>query len=189
MLSYNDLQKGVGFILDGDPYEILESNFVRMQQRKPVMQAKIRNLISGKVVSKTFHQSDSFVEAELQKQEALFVYSHRNEYVFRHPADAKERFSLSEDVVGEQGKFLKEGILVTIYSFKEKHINISLPIKIEYRVKEAPPGIKGDTATGGTKTITLENGLKINVPMFINEGDIIRVNTGTGEYAERVEKK
>lgn len=175
--------------MNGEPYEVLETNFVRMQQRKPVVQGKIKNLLTGKVVSRTFHQSENFEEAEIEKKEAVFVYEHRGKYIFSEPGNAGARFELDENTIGEQTKFLKPNTTVTRYIFNDKVINIALPIKIDYLVKEAPPNIKGDTATGGNKIVTLENGLEMAVPMFINQGDTIRVNTQIGEYTERVGKK
>jgi elongation factor P len=188
MLSYTDLQKGTAFILDGEPYEVLEYNFLRMQQRKPVVQTKIKNLNSGKIIEKTFRQNDNLKEAEIIKKEVVFIYSHRGEFWFRYPKDPKNRFLLPENIIGDSAKFLKENISVTIAEFKGKPISISLPVKMEFVVKQAPPGVKGNTAQGGTKTVTLENGLELAVPLFINPGDVIRLNTQTGQYVERVEK-
>jgi elongation factor P len=188
MLSYTDLTPGTMFILDGDPYEVLDYKFVRMQQRKPVVQTKIKNLSSGKILSRTFQPSDTFKEAEIMREELKFVYSHRGEYVFQHPDNPKDRFPLSENLLGEYAKFLKPSLVVTAYKFGEQIINIKLPIKIDYEVKEAPPSVKGDTAQGGTKTVALEGGFEINVPLFINVGDIVRVNTESGLYTERVTK-
>jgi elongation factor P len=189
MLSYTDLNKGVMFVMDGEPYTVLEYNFLRMQQRKPVVQTKIKNLVSGKITSKSFQQSDSFSEADIEKQPLTFLYSHREEHWFCEPENKSNRFSLKEEQIGDNAKFLKPNTGVTAYKFDDKIINIELPIKIDYKVKEAPPAYKGDTATGGNKSVVLENGISINVPAFINEGDIIRVNTETGTYVERAEKK
>lgn len=185
MLSYTDLTPGTAFILDGEPYEVLEYQFVRMQQRKPSVQTKLKNLISGKIISKTFQPSDSLKEAEIEKEELSFIYAHRGEYVFQQ---GKERIILKEETLEESAKYLKANLNVTAYKFDGKIINIKLPVKVDYVVKEAPPGFKGDTATGGTKSVTLENGLQINVPLFIEAGDVVRVNTESGQYAERVKK-
>lgn len=189
MLSYTDLTKGTIFVMDGEPYLVLEYNFLRMQQRKPTVQTKLKNLITGKIVSKSFQQSDTFPEAEIEKQPLTFLYSNRVEFWFCEKGNPKNRFQLNEGAIGEQAKFLKPNTDVLAYKFKEKIINIELPVKIDYKVVEAPPSYKGNTATGGSKTVKLENGLQINVPMFINEGDVIRVNTQAGEYVERAEKK
>ena len=188
MLSYTDLTPGTQFILDGEPYEVVDYAFVRMQQRKPSVQTKIRNLISGKVIAKTFQPSDTVKEADIERETIKFIYAHRSEYFFQKPSDAKNRFNLSEELLGEQAKFLTPNLEVTAYKFNEKIINISLPVKVEYLVKEAAPGFKGDTAQGGVKSVTLENGLTLNVPLFIETGDVIRVNTESGQYTERVTK-
>ncbi len=188
MLSYTDLTPGTAFVLDGEPYEVLDYQFVRMQQRKPVVQTKLRNLVSGKVIAKTFQPSDTFKEAEIEKEELIFIYTHRDEYVFRRPENPQERLTLKANLLGENAKFLKSNLAVTAYKFNDGIINVKLPVKVDYIVKDAPPGFKGNTATGGTKSITLENGLQINVPLFIEAGDIVRLNTESGDYTERVEK-
>jgi elongation factor P len=188
MLSYTDLTPGTQFILDGEPYEVLDYAFVRMQQRKPSVQTKIRNLISGKVVAKTFQPSDTVKEADIEKETIKFIYAHRGEFFFQKPDNPKDRFQLSEELLGDSARFLKPDLEVTAYKFNDKIINIKLPVKVDYVVKEAPPGFKGDTATGGNKAVTLENGLTINAPLFIESGDVIRVNTESGQYTERVTK-
>ena len=188
MLSMTDLKKGTLIIMDGEPYEIAEYNFVRMQQRKPVVQAKIRNLTTGKISSTTFHPGDSFPEAEISFAEIQFIYASRSEYWFRDPKDISQRFSFKEEFIGDAAKFLKPDLMVSAYKFDDKYINIKLPIKIDYIVKEAAPAVKGNTAQGGTKAIVLENGLELQAPMFIESGDIVRINTDTGDYSERVEK-
>ena len=188
MLTYNELKKGMIFILDGEPYEVLEYEFLRMQQRKPVAKCKIKNLISGKIVERSFHQNESFEEAEMVKEEVKYLYNNRGQYWFSAKDNPANRFMLSEDVVGPTGQFLKANTLVIAIKFGEKIISIKPPIKVDLKVKEAPPGFKGDTATGGSKKVILETGAEINVPLFVNTGDIIRVNTETGEYTERMEK-
>ena len=189
MLSYTDLTKGVIFEMDGEPYLVLEYNFLRMQQRKPTVQTKLKNLITGKIVSKSFQGSDAYPEAEIEKQPIVFLYSSRGEFWFCEKGNPKNRFQLKEGSIADQAKFLKPNTEVLAFKFREKIINIELPVKIDYKVVEAPPSYKGDTATGGSKTVKLENGLMLNVPMFINEGDVVRINTSTGEYVERAEKK
>lgn len=186
MLSYNELKKGTIFILDKEPWEVLEYNFLRMQQRKPVAATKIKNLLTGKIVSRNFHQNESFEEAEIKKQEIVFLYAHREEYWFSKADSPKERFLLGEDIIGEAKNFLKQNEKVTAKIFDEKIIGIALPIKMEFKIREAPPAVKGNTAQGGLKTAILENGLQVNVPLFVKEGDIVRINTNTGEYVERV---
>lgn len=188
MLSYNELKVGTLFVKDGDPYEVLEYAFIRMQQRKPVAQLKIKNLISGKALNYTAHQTDNFEEAEIEVVPVQFIYHNRGEYWFNEARNPKTRFALKEDVAGEAVNYLKEGCEVKAFKFDGKIINIEPPVKVDLKVTEAPPAIKGDTAQGGTKSVMVETGAKVNVPLFINEGDIIRINTSTGDYVERVEK-
>lgn len=185
-LAYTDLTKGILFIMDGAPYEVLESHFLRMQQRKAVVQTRIRNLITGKILDRNFQPSDQFDEAEIDRKSAMFIYETRGEYWFHEEGNPKNRFSLSGELVGEQGKFLKPNTKVATMVFNDKVIKVDIPVKMEFKVIEAPPAIRGNTAQGGTKQVTIEGGAKINVPLFINEGEMIRINTQTGDYVERV---
>jgi len=188
MFNYNELKPGTVFILDGEPYEVLEFSFLRMQQRKPVAQTKIRNIITGKILSRNFQHTESFQEAEIYYKKVKFLYSHRNKFIFCDIQNPSARFELPAEIIGEKAKFFKPNSEVEVVSFQGKTINIRLPIKMDFKVVEAPPSTRGNTAQGGTKTVTIETGAQISVPLFINEGDIIRINTQTGEYVERVEK-
>lgn len=199
MLIHTDLKKGVKFILNKEPYEVLESSFLFKGRGSSTVQAKIKNLITGNVISKTFHPGEEFEGAEISKIRAKFLYSHpvrnrisngasRDRFFFCEAENPAKRFDLTKERIGESGKFLKSNQIVEGIIFKNKVINISLPIKINLKVVEAPPGIKGGRAEPGTKIVTMETGAKINVPLFIEEGDIIEVNTETGEYVRRIER-
>ncbi|MDE2019874.1 MAG: elongation factor P [Patescibacteria group bacterium] len=185
-LAYTDLTKGILFVMDGAPYEVLDSHFLRMQQRKAVVQTRIKNLITGKILDRNFQPSDSFEEAEIERRQAMFIYQNRGEFWFHEEGNPKNRFSLPADLVGEQGQFLKPQTKVTTMVFNDKVIKLDIPIKMEFKVIEAPPAIRGNTAQGGNKQVTIEGGAKVNVPLFVNEGETIRINTQTGEYVERV---
>lgn len=190
MLSYTDLKPGTAFVLESAPWEVREYRFLRMQQRKPSVQTKIKNLITGKIVTRSFAPSDSFLEAEIERKPAIFLYyqARNKEYWFRFLDDQKNRFMLTEELIGDLWPYLKPNTEVKLYEWEGHIINVGMPIKVDLLVKEAPPGVKGDTAQGGTKEVILETGLKIQVPLFINEGDTIRINTETGAYGERVSK-
>ncbi|MEK7192123.1 MAG: elongation factor P [Patescibacteria group bacterium] len=188
MLTYNDLKPGTIFMYEGQPYEVMEFHFLRMQQRKPVAQTKIKNLTTGKILERNFHQNETFEEAEIEKQPIRYLYNNRGEYWFCEKDNPAKRFSLKEEIVGTGGKFLKANTEVTANKMGDKIINLQLPIKMDLKIKEAPPGERGDTATGGTKKAILETGAEVNVPLFVNTDDVIRINTETGEYVERVEK-
>lgn len=188
ILGYNDLRKGVVFNVDGAPYEVIDYSFVRMQQRKAVAQVKMKNLINGKLISRNFHQNEQFEEANIERQPVKFLYHNRGQYWFSEKDNPSKRFFLSNEVVGEGIHFLKANTDVTAVLFGGTVINIQLPIKVDLTVKETPSGERGNTAQGGTKVAELETGAKLNVPLFVNTGDVVRVNTETGEYVERVEK-
>lgn len=187
-LGYNDLRKGVVFDLDGAPYEVVDYSFVRMQQRKAVAQVKMKNLINGKLISRNFHQNESFKEAAIEKNQVKFLYHNREQYWFCESGNPGKRFFLTHEVVGLGAQFLKANTEVTAVIFNGMIINVILPIKIDLLVKEAPPGERGNTAQGGTKVADLETGAKLTVPLFVESGDVVRVNTETCEYVERVEK-
>lgn len=188
MISYNELKPGVTFILDGEPYVVIEYHFLRMQQRRPVAQTKIRNLKNGKIVQRTFQQSDSLQEAQIEKEPVTFIYENRGEYWFHKKDKPGDRFQLAADLIGDKKNFLKPKMEVMADKFDDQIITVSIPVKMDLKVTNAPPAVKGNTAQGGTKEIILETGYRLNVPMFVNEGDVIRINTESGEYVERVEK-
>jgi elongation factor P len=187
MLSHNDLKKGVQFISEGEPYEVLESSFVFKGRGSSVVQTKIKDLLTGNVLSRTFHPGEEFEEAEIQKIKVKFLYSRRDKFFFCEEHNPSKRFDLAKEVIEESVIFLKPNEIVEGVQFQGKIINISLPIKVQLKVIEAPPGVKGDRAQGGTKTVTLETGAQINVPLFVETGDVIEVNTEKGEYVRRVE--
>ena len=186
MLSHTDLKKGVQFILDGQPWEVLEAQLSKMAQRRPVIQSKIKNLLDGRVLERNFQQGDVFQEADLEKREIKFIYQNRGEYFFSEPNNPSKRFSFTEAQIGSQAKYLKPDEIVTGIVFEKKIINFVLPIKVQLKVKESAPGVKGDRAQGGTKEAVLESGAVIQVPLFVERGDTIEVNTETGTYVRRV---
>lgn len=191
MLNYNKLKVGTLFIKDGEPYKVLEYAFVRMQQRKPVAQLKIKNLITGKVQNYAAHQNETFEEAEMEIFLVKFIYEHQGEFWFQELNNPQNRFSLNSGILGKTVQYLKPDIEIKAFKFSNKNekdriINIELPIKMDFKVIEAPPAVRGNTAQGGTKTVILETGAKISVPLFIDEGDRVIINTATGKYVERV---
>ena len=187
MLSHNDLKKGVQFILDSVPCEVMEYSFVYKGRGSSIVQTKIKDLLTGNVLSRTFHPGDQLEEAEIEKINVKFIYSHKGKFVFSEEKDSPSRLELTSKTIGDSVIFLKQNQIVTGIKFKDKIINISLPIKVQLEVKEAPPGIRGDRAQGGTKIVTLETGAQISVPLFVETGDVIEVNTEKGEYTRRVE--
>lgn len=185
MLEYNEILPKKVILLDGEPYEVLDAHVFRKQQRKPVNQTKLRHLISGKVTEQAFHVSEKVEEANLSTRTIKYLYENRGEYWFANPQNPKDRFRLEADMIGTPGTFLKPNMEVEALVFNDKIISIRVPIKVTLKVKDAPPAVRGNTAQGGTKVITLETGATVNAPLFVSEGDLIIVNTQTGEYVER----
>jgi len=187
-LSYNEILPKKIINYNNEPYEVLSSHIFRMQQRKPVNQTKLRNLVSGKVIEISFHQNETLQEADTDTMRANYLYTSRGECWFAEEGNAKNRFSFSESTIGDKVQWLAPNSVVEVLRHEEEPTTIKIPVKVELEVKEAPPTIKGNTATGGTKSVVLSTGAKVNVPLFINSGDIVRINTDTGDYVERVEK-
>ena len=187
MISYSELKRGVRIVLEGNPYEIIESAPMFKARGSSVLQTKLRDLRTGNVISRTFRSADSFEEPDISRIEAKFLYSHREKYIFSEKDNPSKRFELGAEQLGEQKNFLKTNQMVTALVFENRVINISLPIKVNLKVTQAPPSVKGERAQSGTKVATLETGAKINVPSFMEEGDIIEVNTETGQYSRRIE--
>jgi elongation factor P len=188
ILSYNEILPKCIINYNNEPYEVLSAHIFRMQQRKPVNQTKLRQLVGGKVLEIAFHQNETVTEADVGKMQAQYLYTNKGESWFAEEGNAKNRFSFPEEIVHDKVQWLTPNSSVEVLTYEEKPMTIKIPVKVELVVKDAPPAVKGNTVSGGTKLIELSTGAKINVPLFINTGDIVRINTDTGEYTERVEK-
>ena len=188
ILSYNEIVPKVIIVYNEEPYEVLSSHVFRMQQRKPVNQTKLRHLVSGKVVEISFHQSETVAEAEIENMEATYLYTNKGESWFCETKNPKNRFSFPEDMVHDKVQWLVQNSPVDVLVYNEKPMTISIPIKLELKVTEAQAAVKGNTVSGGSKIVTLESGATVQTPMFINEGDVLKINTTSGEYVERVSK-
>ncbi len=186
MLNYNDIKPGVAVLVEGEPYVCTWNNIMKKQQRRPVNQTKLRHIIKGNSIEYSFQQSEKLEEAEIEKRPAVFIYERNGEWFFHDAKDKSKRFSVTEAEMGGSGHFLKGNTEVETLWFDGKLFRVKLPIKMELKVTDAPPDVRGNTAQGGSKIVTLETGATINVPMFVKLGDVIRINTETGEYTERV---
>ncbi len=185
-LSHTEIRKGTIIVLKNDPYEVIDHSHSYKGRGSSVMQTRLRNLKDKTVMQKTFHAREEVEEADIERKNAVFIYAHKGTSVFSEEKDSKKRFEIPENMISEKIAYLKENTPVTVILFNGNIISISLPVKINLTVKESPPGIRGDRAQGGTKTVILETGLSIETPLFIKEGDIIEVNTDTGEYVRRI---
>jgi len=188
MLSYNEITTGKVIVFNDEPCKVLSHHVFRVQQRKPVNVTKLKGLKSGKVVENSFHQNENAEEADLEKRPVVFVYGSKGEYMFHDSGNPSKRFPLSEELIGPGVRFLKPKEEYEAIVFDEEIIGLNVPIKMQLKVTEAAPAVKGNTAQGATKTVTLETGATVQTPLFINEGDVIEVNTESGEYSNRVEK-
>lgn len=186
MLAYNEVLPKRLIIVDGEPYEVLSAWVFRKQQRKPVNQVKLRNLKTGGVAEHTFHVSDKAEEAEVETKPAKYIYNRNGEWFFHEIGNPSNRFTIPEEMVGDVRKYLTANTEIEVRWFEDEPIQVKIPVKMDLKVTEAPPNTRGNTAQGGSKVVTLETGAPMDVPMFIETGDVIRVNTETGEYVERV---
>ncbi len=189
MLEYNEIVvRKVIIHDDGDPYEVLDSHVFRKQMRKPVNAVKMRNLLSGRVIEVSFQATDKVEEAEIENKKVKYLYNNKGEWWFCGENNPGDRFKFTDELLGDAKKYLLANDIIDVKYFGEIPIGIRLPIKVDLEVTEAPPAVRGDTAKGGNKLITLATGATILAPMFIEPGDVVRINTETGEYVERVNK-
>ena len=187
MYSIGEVRVGHVIVLDGDPYLVTSSVHAKQARGAGVLKTKVKNLITGSVLPKTFHGSDKLQPADVGYFKSQYLYKDSEGFQFLHN-ETFEQFALDADVVGEDDVFLVEGEDYDIQQFDENPISINFPINIVYEITETPPGVKGDTAQGGTKPAILENGITVNVPLFVEQGASIRIDTRTREYLERVQK-
>jgi elongation factor P len=185
MLDYNDIKPKKFIVLDGEPYEVMDAHVFRKQQRKPVNATKLKNLITGGVREHSFAVSDKVDEAEIEEREVIYLYNNKGEYWFCEVNDKSKRFQLDAEKVQDKIVFVKPNSTLRLQMFETRFVGLKIPIKLELKVKEAAPAVRGNTVSGGVKQVVLETGLVINTPMFINQGDTVVVNTETGEYVER----
>jgi elongation factor P len=193
IISYNEATIRKIIMHDGEPYEVLASHVFRKQQRKPVNATKLKNLLNGRVVEHSFQVSDKIDEADISKKPVKFIYESKGEFWFHPDNKPAERFTLTTALIGDKSQWMKpndtyNAIIWTNEDDEEQIIGVSIPIKMDLKVKEAAPAVKGNTSSGALKSVVLETGATMNVPLFINEGDLVTVNTETNEYVGRAEK-
>lgn len=187
-LQYNEITQKKTVVMDDDPWLVLSSSLSKKDRQKASNSVKMKNVRTGATVDRTFHQADVLEEADLEKRTVKFLYENRGEFWFCLPDNPRERFQLEADVVGELGDFVVANTEVEALVFDENIISITIPIKVELKVKEASEAVKGNTSGSATKEVVLETGYRVQVPQFINQGDVVAINTESGLYAERVSK-
>ena len=187
-VEYNQILPKRTVVMDNDPYLVLTSSISKKDRQKASNAVKMKNLRTGGVVDRTFHQADVLAEAHIEKKDVKFLYANKGEYFFCPPENPSDRFSFGEDVVGALGNYVVENSIVEAIVFNDDIMSVSTPIKVELKVAEAMDAVKGNTSSGATKEVTLETGYVVFAPMFINEGDVVAINTESGQYSERVSK-
>jgi elongation factor P len=182
--SLNSIRVGLNILVDSEPYQVLEASFMRTAQRKPVMRTKLRHLLNGRVLEQSFKPGDKVEEADMTRLRANFLYADETQCHFMNQ-ETFEQFDFSKESLADKTAYLKDGVEVQILNFNGLPVNVELPKKVTLKVVETPPGVKGDTATGGSKQAKLETGLTVNVPLFIKNEEMVIINTETGDYVER----
>ncbi len=187
MLESGDLRKGLKIEIDGEPYTIVQFEFTKPGKGQALYKCKLKNMVTGVQFDKTFRSGEKFKEPDLTEQQMEYLYAEGDQYCFMNTSTYEQEF-LSEDQISEAKNFLKENTVCNILLFEGRPIGISLPIFINLKVEKTDPWVKGDTASGDSKPATLETGHVIQVPPFIEEGELLKIDTRTGAYVERVKE-
>ena len=184
MISAGEFRNGITFDMDGNVYQVIEFQHVKPGKGAAFVRTKIRNVISGAVTERTFNPTEKFENAYVERKDMEYSYADGNLHYFMDP-ETYELIPIDESKLGDSFRFVKENMVCKILSYKGNVFGIEPPNFVELEVTQTDPGFKGDTATNATKPATLETGAEVRVPLFINQGDRIRINTRTGEYMER----
>jgi len=185
MYETSDIRKGLKVTIDGQPYVVVDHQFVKPGKGQAFTRTKLKNMISGAVLDRTFRSGEKLEPADLEERTMQYLYPEGDMRVFMD-TKSYEQLSLSEEHIGDYKGYLLDGIEVEILLYKGKPIGVTPPTFVELEVAETEPGFKGDTSSGATKPATLQTGLTVNVPLFVNEGDVLKIDTRTGSYVERV---
>jgi elongation factor P len=188
MYNASDLRKGLKIEIDGDPYVITEFQFVKPGKGQALYRCKLKNIINGSTMDRTYRSTDKLGKPDLMQREMVYSYPEGDHYVFMDES-SYEQITVDKDVVGDMKFFLVEDMQVKVLFFNDVAIDLEMPNFVEKQITETEPGARGDTATNVTKPAKVDNGYEIHVPLFIKEGDWVRIDTRTGEYADRVNRK
>lgn len=187
MISANDLRTGITFEVDNELCVVVSYQHVKPGKGSPFVRIKIKNLNTGNITERTFRPEEKFKKAFLERKNMQYLYKEGDNYVFMD-LETYEQFYLRLEDAGDSGNYLKENLEILVVFYKNKPVSVELPTFVELTVVETEPGVKGDTATSALKPALLETGYKLNVPLFINVGDVLKIDTRTGEYLERASK-
>ena len=185
VIGVGELRKGITIELDGEPYQVIEYSTHKMQQQAPVVKLRLKELRTGRTIDRTFNGYNvTLPRAQVEQRPAEYIYQDGELYYFMDTATF-EQYPLTREQLGNALNYLTDQMKAEIVYYQDKPISLELPTFVDLRIADTPPGVKGDTAQGASKPATLETGLTINVPFFVNNGDVVRVDTRTGEYLER----
>jgi len=184
MVVAGDFKNGVTFDMEGQVMQVIEFQHVKPGKGAAFVRTKLRNVITGAVVEKTFSPTDKYQDARIDRKEMQYLYNDGDLYYFMD-TESYEQVPLGQDIIGDSLKFVKEEMVCKINSYKDKVFAVEPPMFVVLEISDCEPGVRGDTATGATKNATVETGAVIRVPLFINQGDSVKIDTRTGEYLER----
>jgi elongation factor P len=187
MLDTSDIRKGTKVQFDGVPFEVVYFQFVKPGKGQAFTRTKLRNMISGNVIERTFKSGEKLEKAEMDEREMQYLYPEEGFYVFMDTS-SYEQLRLTAEQLGENKYYLSDNLMCSVLLFNERPIGVTPPNFVEFEIAETEPGFKGDTSGGTTKLAKIVTGLEIQVPLFIEQGEKVRIDTRTGEYAERVKK-
>jgi len=187
MISTSEFKKGVKMELDTTPFVIIDFQHVKPGKGPAFVRTKLKNLINGKVIDRTFRSGEKVKEADVEQRSMQYLYKDGEDFILMDN-ETYDQIGIPEKTVGDDAKWMLEEAMVNVLIYKGNPVTIELPAFLELKITETDPGVKGDTAQGGTKPATLETGAIVNVPLFVGEGEIIRVDTRTGDYMERVKR-
>jgi elongation factor P len=185
MISTSDLRKGVVIEIDGDLWQVLDYHHIKIGRGSAQVRMKVRNIKRGQTVERTFQAGEKWPRAFLDKRQVQFLYSDGSDYHFMD-SDSYEQFSMSADQLGDMSHYMKDGMSLERTTYEGETIGVELPITVDLLVTQTDPGFAGDTQSGARKPATTETGLVVQVPLFVSEGDVIKVDTRTGDYQTRV---
>jgi elongation factor P len=185
MISTGDLRKGLTIELDGQLFTIIDWQHIKMGRGGAIVRMKLRNLRNGSTIERTFDASERFRRVYLDRRTVQYQYNDGDQYYFMD-TQTFDQIMLTADQLGDARGYLTDGLTLDLIEYEGKPLSVELPVTVDLKVTYTEPGFKGDTATGGSKPATLETGIVVQVPLFVNTGDVIRVRTDTGTYVERV---
>ena len=187
MYDTSDIRKGLKITIDGVPFVFIDFQFVKPGKGQAFTRTKLRNMLTGAVIERTWKQGEKLEKADIEERQMQYLYPEGDKFVFMDTGNY-EQFFLSEEQIGDNKFYLLDSTMVDILLFEGRPIGVTPPIFVELKVVETEPGFKGDTSGNTTKHAKLETGLTVNVPLFVNEGETLKIDTRTGEYVERVKK-